>query len=156
MLWQNLVILTNPNPTEKASIFCLISTFYVPPRQIYMCNQILFHTNLALRGNPTNFNFQWHRNALRDCESLPLHEETSVCMRVHSAGTDAHACVCIPLSKCLVFYGVSLRGGKSSQLRLTGGSKWKCADVGGYYIPLKQERYLIMASSRPSFRTTAL
>lgn len=66
--------------------------------------------------------------------------------------------VCILLNKCLVFYRVSPRGGKSIQLRLTGRSKWKCADgskwrhadVGGYYILLKQERYLIMACSCPS------
>lgn len=47
------------------------------------------------------------------------------------------------------------RGGRSSQLRLTGGSKWMHADVGGYYIPWKEERYLIMASSCP-FSPTAL
>lgn len=35
---------------------------------------------------------------------------------------------------------VSPREGKSSQLRLTGGSKWTHADVGGYYIPLKQQK----------------
>lgn len=61
-------------------------------------------------------------------------------MSVHLARMDTHACVCIPLNKCFVFYGVSPVGGKSSQLRLTGGSKWTRADVGGYSIPFKQQK----------------
>lgn len=61
-------------------------------------------------------------------------------MSVHLACTDTHACVCIPLNKCLVFYGVSRGGRESSQLRLTGRFKWTRADVGGYSIPLKQQK----------------
>lgn len=64
---------------------------------------------------------------------------------MHAALSSTCARLCVfcppsPFNKCLVIYGVSRRGVKSSQVRLTGGSKWKRADVGGYYVPLKQQK----------------
>lgn len=45
---------------------------------------------------------------------LSVQKRPSTCMGVHLAHTDAHVrvCACVPLNKCLVFYGVSPRGGR--------------------------------------------
>lgn len=127
------------------------STFYGLLQSIHLCSPILFYHHLALHtANNVSDGQKWFEGSWM-CLSFDKCPSTHICM-----------CVCVRAqNKCFVSRGVSPKGRQSSRVRLTGeskwkcadGSKWKCADVGRYYILLEKERHLIMASSRPSFKT---